>query len=281
MSLASLKRLVPFALALSLITLLPARAHAWGPSGHRIVAMIAYRYAKPATQQKIDALLNNRRLESIANWADEVRPNRLETSRWHYADMPRDAVKYDPIRDCKREKDKHGQDLGDCVVAAVKRLRTTLRNKQNATWRRAEALKFIVHFIGDLHQPLHCGDPTDLGGNQIKVTFLGKDSKLHGVWDSGIIRHAKLSDEEFAEALEATLIEDPEVATPDELKAMKAKIAEMQEGTLEEWALESHILAMTNAYKAPSGALMVEPSSDEELTEAYYEANWKVVDDQL
>ncbi|HEX8457221.1 MAG TPA: S1/P1 nuclease [Pyrinomonadaceae bacterium] len=282
MSPTSLKRIVPFALVLSLIPLLPASTtHAWGPSGHRIVAMIAYRHAKPSTQQKIDALLNDRRLESIANWADEVRPNRLETSRWHYADIPRNAGTFDPARDCQREKDKHGQDLGDCAIAAIKRFRPILSNKQNLKWRRAEALKFIVHFVGDLHQPLHCGDPDDQGGNEIMVKFLGQDMKLHKVWDSGIIRQAKMSDEEFAAALESTLLEDPEVATTEEIKEMKANIAEMQKGTLEEWARESHQLAMNNAYRAPSGALMTEPSSTEELSQAYYDKNWKVVDDQL
>jgi hypothetical protein len=274
-------RLACFVIALSLVSLLPARAYAWGPSGHRIVAMIAYRHAKPSTQQKIDALLNDRRLESIANWADEVRSDRVETTRWHYADIPRDADEFKPSRDCTREKDDQGRDLGDCAIAAIKRFRTVLSKKTNPKLRRAEALKFLVHFVGDLHQPLHCGDPNDKGGNDIAVTFLGKQTKLHKVWDSGIISNAKLSDEEFAAALEATLIEDAEVATPEEIKEMKARIAQMQKGTLEEWARESHELAMSHAYKAPSGALMVEPSSTEKLSDDYYENNWRVVDDQL
>jgi hypothetical protein len=224
-----------------------------GPSGHRIVALIAARHLTPQARAGIQSLLGNTNLAAVANFADAVRNSRPETSRWHFADVPVSAPAFDPARDCKLIPNK-----GDCAVAAIERFRTVLADKTAPKATRVEALKFIVHLVGDIHQPLHCGDPKNLGGNSIAVTFFGSATNLHKVWDSGIIGQAGISDQEFADELEQSL-------TPGEIE-------NLQGGTPVDWANESHALAVSNAYKIPAS---------KRLGKAYYNANSSVVDDRL
>src|ERR1700731_4481412 len=156
------------ALLLLLVLGLPARALAWGSEGHRIVAEIAEQYLEPATARQVRELLaieNATTLAQVSTWADEIRPQRRETARWHFVDIPihpppGTPAAYDPGRDCPGN---------DCVVAAIERFAAVLRDKTAAPRERLEALKLVVHFVGDAHQPLHCADNNDRGGNAIHV----------------------------------------------------------------------------------------------------------------
>ena len=107
------------------------------------------------------------------------------TARWHFIRIPYDHDTYDPTADCKE---------GNCVVDVIARFKSVLSECSNDQNKRAEALKFIVHFVGDIHQPLHTADRTDpytgdndRGGDLIMVTFFGESTNLHSVWDSGLI----------------------------------------------------------------------------------------------
>ena len=226
-----------------------------GNDGHKIVAIIAEKHLTDSARSEARRLLGNSSLESIATFADDVRNSRPETKQFHFVDIPLTETTYDPARDCQASTN------GDCVIAAIERFRTTLADRTRSDADRAEALKFIVHLVGDMHQPLHCADRNnDRGGNAVKLTFLRKKSNLHAVWDSGIIREADLSNVEFADELEAAIV--------------AREIDGIQRGTPITWANEAHKLARTNAYK-------LVPKSGAILGVAYYNHNFAVVDSQL
>ncbi|HYP01712.1 MAG TPA: S1/P1 nuclease [Pyrinomonadaceae bacterium] len=276
-----LKRLAPFALALSLVTLLPARtSHAWGPSGHKIVAILARHHLSQGATAEVERLLKGDALEDVANWADAEREERPETAGWHFVNLPRRVgspartpTGFLRSRDCKDNNGEPG-----CVVTAIEKYKAILADTGRSDADRLEALKFIVHFVGDMHQPLHCSFADDRGGNNIKVTWFGRQSNLHRVWDSGIIGQANLSDEDFAAELEAILEDlsgDEEFATAGRRERLRAKIEALQSGTLDQWATDSFKLAVSNGYDA------VPRTGKARLGAAYYATNVDIVDEQL
>jgi len=185
-------------------------------------------------------------LASVASYADDVRNTRPETKRWHFVDIPRGKAACAAAPDCAPEP------AGDCVIAAIERAKVVLGDHGRPKAERAEALKFLVHFVGDLHQPLHAIDDHDLGGNKVRVTFFGQPMNLHAVWDSGLIGHAQLTVPAYIALLQGLNVD----AT----------------GTTIEWAEEAHRLAIAFAYGLPE---------DLNLDEAYYNQNRPVVDRQL
>jgi hypothetical protein len=217
------------AIALILLSLVPARAFAWGSEGHRIIAEIAEQYLESETAQQIHALLdieNATTLAEIANWADQIRPQRRETAPWHFVNIPISAPGYDATRDCAG---------GNCVVAKIDQFTAELRNGSAPPQQRLEALKFVVHFVGDLHQPLHASDDNDRGGNQIRVKFRGHRTNLHAVWDAAILTPAVNGDERaYAMNLNHQIM-------PGDVQAWP-------KGTPEQWANESHAIAVKMIY---------------------------------
>lgn len=217
------------------------RANAWGSEGHRIVADIAEQYLEPGTARQVRELLileNTTTLAEVSTWADEVRPQRRETARWHFVDIPihppaGTPTAYDAARDCPR---------GDCIVAAIERFEAVLRDKAVQPRDRLEALKFLVHVVGDIHQPLHCADDGDRGGNDVRVAFEGRQTSLHAVWDSGILAAAGIGDERaYALSLARTI-------TPAEAELWRG-------GTAADWANESYGIASRLIYgEWPHGA---------------------------
>jgi len=225
-------------------------AFAWGPRGHRITAIIAERHLSDTAAAQVDALLEGDRLVDVATWADDVRNARPETKEMHFVDIPRSAAAYDASRDCAND---------DCVIAAIEHFREVLGDTSNSDEDRAEALKFLVHFVGDMHQPLHCADDNDRGGNDVRVKFFGGKSNLHQVWDSRILDRAKIpDDEDYADRLEATL------APGDETQITK--------GDPVKWANATHTLAVNNAYVLPA---------NKTLGQTYVNKNLPVVNRQL
>jgi hypothetical protein len=247
------------------LTVFQASVRAWGTTGHRIVARLAQRQLSPHARQEVRQLLRQgETLESVSTWADVIRNSRPETKRWHYVDILLEHDTYDPARDCKRTP------FGDCIINALDeargiladpaRLETfklVLANPQESRQARYEALKFLVHFIGDLHQPLHCADNHDQGGNGLKVTFFGAATNLHKVWDSDIIARAGFNQTvNRAAALPRT----HETVT-------------LAGDSFADWALEAHRLAVEHAYK--------NIPTNKRLGQSYYQSNRPVVDAQL
>ncbi len=257
------RQILCLALVSCYLSAIPMYALAWGTEGHRIVARIAQNNLSPKARQGVHRLLRQgETLESVATWADVIRNSRPETKRWHYVDILLEDSNYDPARDCKRTP------FGDCIVNALDesrailadpaRLETfklVLANPQESRQARAEALKFLVHFMGDLHQPLHCADNHDRGGNDVKVTFFGNSSNLHKVWDTDIIAKAGLRQ------------------TANRAAAMAGETVPLQGESFADWAEEAHRLAIEHAYK--------NIPANKRLEQNYYQSNRPVVDRQL
>jgi hypothetical protein len=208
-------------------TLFSARpAMAWGARGHRVAARVATARLTPAAKKAIQDLLNEGdTLADVAGWADGAEAHRVKpnSAPWHYVNVPITESKY---------HERYCNNRG-CVVSQIKRSRKTLADPRASRNDRRLALLFLVHFIEDLHQPLHVGDNHDRGGNDTQVQFFGRGSNLHRVWDSGVIERQQWNDGRWVEQIQQLL-------TPANVKTWSS-------GTVEDWATES-LLAAKKAY---------------------------------
>lgn len=220
-----------------LVALGPQPAFPWGDEGHRIIAQLAERRLHPDAAARVRELIGEDGLTAVATWADQIKQERPETRPWHYVSIPMGRDDYDPGRDCATPRP------GDCVIGALERWHALLSDPATDKPTKVEALKFLVHFVGDLHQPLHCIDNGDRGGNEAQVTFFGeatnpfsqKPWNLHAVWDAGLIARAGLTHDRYVDKLE------------DLLKTRNP--AKLVQGGFREWALEAHRAAERAAYK--------------------------------
>lgn len=237
-----------------MVCLAPHQALSWGTSGHSIIAEIAQRRLDPGPLRRVKELLGGEvSLASIAAWADDVVLSRPNTLNWHFVNIPFAANEYDPQRDCSPGP------KGDCVINAIQRASATLQDATRPKPERREALMFLVHFVGDVHQPLHCADRNDAGGSQLLVTFFGTQSSLHLVWDVSIIERRTFDWGEFVDTLETKWLPGKD-------------LTELQKGGPIEWALEAHKAAVDVAYVLPD---------DFNLGDAYYARALPVVERQL
>ena len=173
------RALVSLAMCFTLI-LGSSVAHAWGAQGHQVIAGLALAQLTPKARAGVDRLLAQEpgeTLMSISTWADE-RKNPT-TARWHYVNFPRDSCTFDVARDCPD---------GQCLVAAIERQAAVLASSA-ADDKRLNALKYVVHLVGDVYQPLHAGYLDDRGGNTYQLQAFMRGSNLHALWDSGIIKN--------------------------------------------------------------------------------------------
>lgn len=161
------------------LTGVPSAARAWGADAHRIVAALAQQQLSLAAKAEVDRLLSlepGSSLESISTWADEVRSP--TTAAWHYVNFRReDDCRYDAMANCPG---------GNCVVSAIERQLKILAGK-GPDEERLKALRYVAHFIPDLHQPLHAGYFDDRGGNLYQVQAWGRGTNLHAVWDTVLV----------------------------------------------------------------------------------------------
>lgn len=154
-------------------------AMAWGVQGHQVVAAVAQARLSPAARAEANRLLAlepGATLLSVSTWADEQRSP--ETAPWHYVNFPRGQCAYTPARDCPD---------GQCVVAAIEQQSQVLRSDA-PDGERLVALKYVVHLVADVHQPLHAGHGDDRGGNTYQLPAFLQGSNLHAVWDVWLIR---------------------------------------------------------------------------------------------
>ena len=199
-------------------------AFGWGGEGHSLIARIAWVQLTPGVQARVSEILGpNVTMQSIASWADNIRNQRRETAPWHYIDIPIDKPHLDMARDCPK---------GDCVVAKIEEFRKVLHDPATAPVPRREALMFLVHFVGDMHQPLHCSDNHDEGGNRVPVKFGDRPSNLHSLWDSGLLGRLPKEDDLFA------------VYSQDSARHARS----WAKGTVEDWAEQSHKIAQKMVY---------------------------------
>ena len=171
-----------------LLFALPAFAHAWGPAGHRIVATLAEHELTATTRREVRSLLaltHDRELADVAAWADELRDDPRQRALWrttaplHFVNFGDASCRYVALLDCAG---------GRCVAGAIERYSRVLGDRSRSNVERAEALRFLVHFVADVHQPLHAGYRHDGGGNRYQVRVDGRGTNLHALWDTPVLQ---------------------------------------------------------------------------------------------
>ena len=249
------RKTLVLALILTLaVFLTPVQCMAWGRTGHRAAAKMAEDRLTPAARAAIAAILGHGvSLADVSTWADEQRESE-ESYRWHFVNVPITRDRYDS-RYCSPK---------GCVVSKIEEFMRVLQNPAAGKLQRQEALKFLVHLVGDLHQPLHVGDNGSQGGNRLQVQFFGTGSNLHRVWDSQVIeRHTK---NENVWLWDFDFVANPKM------------VAEWSRGTPEDWATESLWIAK-KAYSLPDDGGAIR--SGARLDNAYYKFALPAIRTQL
>ena len=177
-------------LTLLLLTLVTyTAAFSWGKTGHRVVGQIAFEHLTPKAKKNIEDILGDEQLGLVGNYMDFIRAESTKNymSPWHYCTIP-DGKTYEEAGVPKE---------GD-IIQTIQRLIKELGAKKFTYESEIQNLKYLVHLIGDIHQPLHVGNGEDMGGNEVRVDFMwDKSYNLHRVWDSGLIDHQQLSYTEY------------------------------------------------------------------------------------
>lgn len=187
----------------------------WGRTGHRTTGEIASKYLSKRAAKKIDALLHGASLAFVSTYADEIKSDERYKpfGPWHYVNFPFDAT-----------YDSHPKsDKGD-LVQGIETCIQVLKNPLSSREDKVFYLKLLVHFVGDLHQPLHTGIAEDRGGNTFQVRWFDEGTNLHTVWDTKMIESYNMSYSELSD---------------NEQRLSKAQIKQIQEGAVVDWVHES------------------------------------------
>ena len=277
-----MRRLPLLPLALLALLVLPGRGQAWGVTGHAIIADIAEHHLTPAVLDQVHALLREEgweHLDQVASWPDTIRKEHPEASPWHYTDIPLTETSYVPERDCKN---------GDCAIEAIKRFTAILADRGQTPANREEALKFLVHFVGDLHQPLHGAEnAADHGGNKVRVTYFGDNGSpqyplnLHWVWDTSIIEHHLGIKEDTTTAPNLEARRAAAIAANDIDHKFGKGVLNSSNADPAAWAMESHEAAEQAVYPGVVAPGAETPASPVILGEAYQKKAWPVVERRL
>ncbi|MCH8488237.1 MAG: S1/P1 nuclease [Candidatus Cyclonatronum sp.] len=229
------------------IGLIPADAHAWGRTGHYITGEIAQRHLTPGAAAHVERLLGETSLTVATVWMDQVRSTEpyRHTADWHWVTIP-DGMRY--------EEAEHNPN-GD-VIEALERQIAALKSGRLTEDEERDALRMVIHMIGDMHQPLHVGTGEDRGGNDVRVQWLGRSSNLHRVWDTDMIESWDLTSTQFADAL--LIVDD-------------ATKAAWKQGGPRDWAHES-VQYRANIYDLPENL---------ELGWEYRNRNFHIVEKRL
>ena len=187
----------------------------WGQNGHRIVAKICYDNLSRKAKNEVDKALGNNYLEQVSTWADYIRSERnwKFVDPWHYVTIDPDKTVEEVLAETggnnKIENVVEGIQLMQAIlkddaeaIETFQKLMDKNKVEPLAGSMKATALAFLIHFIGDVHQPLHVGKNRDLGGNKISVLFFSEKTNIHSVWDSKLIDHEQLSFTEYSAFIE-------------------------------------------------------------------------------
>lgn len=198
----------------------PLAVPAWGPDGHRAAAALTAERLCPAAADEAARLLDGLSFAEAAIWPDGIRdqPQWAHTRDWHYVNIGDD----EPISALVQGAPGHGR-----LLAAIRDNLAILRDRDAEPLQRRQALGFVLHLVADLHQPLHVGRSEDRGGNTVTVSFAGRETSLHRLWDSGLLRSSGLRAEDYRRSL-APLV--------------RLGAESWERGTLEDWAVESQQL---------------------------------------
>jgi hypothetical protein len=230
-------------------------AMAWGKIGHRVASTLVENHLSSAAASAVRDLLEpGETLADASLWADEHKREIPGSAAWHYVNVPITEAQYD-ARFCPSNR---------CVVSKVEETRDVLKSPSASRGEKQRALRFLVHLVEDLHQPVHVGDRGDRGGNDLQLRFFGKGTNLHRIWDDGIIEHHSTDEAKWVSELEA-------LATTELAHQTTA-------GSVEAWANES-LTAARQAYCIPGTRSMLKPGT--ELGQEYYDLALPVVRHRL
>lgn len=226
----------------------------WGVTGHRTIGKIAEKHLTPAARAAVQDLLGSETLADVSTWADEVRGQQeyRHTGPWHYINLPL-GLTYAEFRQRVEGMSE------ESVYTALQQQERLVTDAAAPREKKVEALKFIVHFVGDLHQPMHVSRAEDKGGNTIQLNYNGGGTNLHAVWDSKLIDRLGLSYEQLAEKVDH--------ATP-------AQIGQWQRDPLIKWIWESY--EMSSKLYAEVDAM-----KSRAIDDSYYEAHIGIVEQRL
>ncbi|MGI4741920.1 MAG: S1/P1 nuclease [Janthinobacterium lividum] len=189
-----------FLLALALLAARPLGSWAWGVEGHRAVGLIAEHHLTEKARRQVVALLGTQTLALVSTQPDEMRylPEYKETAPWHYVNTALGLGHDEYLQAVKGQANPNAYNV---LLLKIKEMRDPAKTRE----QRAEALIFVVHLVGDVHQPMHTGRAEDKGGNDIKLTYRGKDTNLHSLWDSGLIDYQGLTYTEMGQQYDAAV----------------------------------------------------------------------------
>ncbi len=192
----SIKNKVKLGLALVFLSYLPLNASAWGMTGHRVVGEVASSYLSSKARKAVKKILGNETMAMASNWPDFIKSDTSFNymGAWHYVNLPAGLDQQGVYQFLNQEKAPN-------VYTQVNEMITVLKNKQSTPDQQKQALKVLIHLVGDLHQPMHTARKEDLGGNKVYLTWFGQRSNLHKVWDEAIIDYQQLSYSEYAIAI--------------------------------------------------------------------------------
>ncbi len=266
-----------------LLLLACGSAFGWGDEGHEVIALVADHYLDPSVRGRVTAILKGDKtkltstdLAHEATWADKFRDSDrnttkkrfLQTRQWHFVDIELQASDLDAACFGHPALGSHVASKGppqDCVVDKIDEFTAELTSSSTSTTERRLALQFLLHFVGDIHQPLHSSDDQDAGGNGKNVTAVGfKAGKLHAYWDTQFVQRLGQDPGEVADMLINNITD--------------AQVQEWSQGTPSDWAMESFAAGRDHAY-----GMLPQPNSkgSYRLTAAYINDATNVVATQL
>jgi len=226
----------------------------WGVTGHRTIGRIAENHLSPKARAAVYALLGSASLADVSTWADEVRnqPEYRHTASWHFLNLPL-GLNY-----AKFEKQVKGLDAEN-VYSALLNQEHILADKATSKEQKTDALKFIVHFVGDLHQPMHVSRAEDKGGNTIQLNYEGQGTNLHSLWDTKLLEHQGLTYEQLAEKYD---------------HASPAQIRQWQSDPLMKWIWESYEIS-SKLYAE------IDAMSNRSIDDNYYQAHISIIQERI
>jgi hypothetical protein len=226
----------------------------WGVTGHRTIGRIAANHLSPQASAAVRELLGNETLAEASTWPDEVRsqPEYKHTGPWHYINLPLGLGEPDFEKTVKGMTQEN-------VYSALLQQEQVLGSTASSKEQKIEALKFIVHFIGDLHQPMHVSREEDKGGNTIQVNYSGVGTNLHALWDSKLLDHLGLDDQQLAQKV-------------DQVSA--AQVAAWQNDPLIKWIWESYEIS-SKLYAE------IDAMNGRSIDDSYYQAHIQIVQQRI
>lgn len=228
-------------------------AFAWGLTGHRVVAQIAEQHINNKTRKEISKIIGPQKLAYWANWPDFIKSDDSwkHADSYHYVNIPGNLNREQFNTALEATSEENMYKKGLFLINELK------NNKSLTKEQKQHDLYFLIHILGDAHQPLHVGRPDDLGGNRIKVEWFRDKVNIHTVWDSKLVDYENYSYTEYSNLLD--------IKTKEEVK-------ELQKGTYADWIYESYTIA-NNIY----GNVKM----DDKLGYRYHFDNKYIVESQL